>query len=78
MRAGQRPAEPEFEKTLLRFFDNEGFHLKTCLQIYSFYDENDEHSLTFCIETDAEKIAFANWIIENKLKLGDFRLVTSL
>ena len=52
--------------------DDEEYHVKECLQFFQedYDDEGGGNSLTFRIDTDLEKIAFANWVIEHKL--GDF------
>ena len=58
--------------------DGEGVTIKDILQFFlpshdyvpGREDEQDK-SLIFPIETDVEKIAFANWVIEHKL--GEFR-----
>ena len=63
------------EQTWISIKDGECYRLKRCLQFFQCglsEDEDEfENSLTFPIDTDTEKIAFANWIIEHKL--GDFR-----
>tara|TARA_Y100000389_G_scaffold152858_1_gene152954 strand:+ start:847 stop:1206 length:360 start_codon:yes stop_codon:yes gene_type:complete len=53
--------------------DHDTYALKRALQFYqqAFLESEEEKSLTFCIDTDEEKLMFANWVIEEKL--GDFR-----
>ena len=51
--------------------------LKYCLQIYQepFYEEGNEdeegQSIIFAMDTDYDKITFANWVIQHHL--GDFQ-----
>ena len=53
-----------------------GFQMKRALQLYQMCETDDkddefgENSLTFYISTDAEKLAFAEWVIKDKF--GDF------
>ena len=45
---------------------------KRCVQFYQYdYHEDDYCACTFPIETDSEKIAFAEWVIEHKF--AEFR-----
>ena len=50
-----------------------GFQLKQALHLYQSEDANEDHeekSMMFYISTDAEKLAFAEWVI--KESFGDF------
>ena len=68
------------EKTYM-MAHGDGGDLKECLQFlwidpvswlaYSWSIHRTFQSLTFAIDTETEKLAFANWVIEHKL--GDFR-----
>jgi len=54
--------------------NGQGYYLKQGLQFCLLDDPtdfDDVQTLTFLCSLDAEKIAFANWVIEHKL--GDFR-----
>jgi hypothetical protein len=53
---------------------NDKCYSKRCVQIWQgdFLAQSEEDkSITFCIDNITEKLAFANFVIENKL--GDFR-----
>ena len=49
-------------------------HWRRCLTLYNPYDNTGiesteviEHAMTFPFESDTDKIAFANWVVETEL-----------